>query len=687
MNLQKKAILIVAAILFFALGVNTSVLTFIASTKYKDAIISKTSVVGENTQKELENILALGVPLESFEDLSQSLHQLVSQNNVLGYAMVMGIKGNILFHNNADLTGEILGDEPSLKVSASREQLIQTTKPYYDLSFPLFDADDNLVGAVRIGVKIKAIQSQLYELLFWALGVSVISFLVTLALVYILISKFITKPVMNMEHAAEKMASGDLTALINIYGKGEVASLGNAINKISLNLKDMILKIGNITESVANVTTNVFASSNDIMNIATKQKNAVDETAVSTETLNNSITGVAKSADSLFGSSENTSSAIAQMSKSMGNVSESANVLDASAKDTASSVQEMVFSIKQISESLQNLSKSSEEISSSAFEVNTHVKEIENRANESVVLAEDVSRNASEKGLSAVNDAMRGMENIKNSVSALSDVINLLGKRSGEIEKILNVINDVTDQTSLLSLNAAIIAAQAGEDGRAFAVVADEIRTLAERTSLSTGEIEDLIRAVQKETGSSVQMAAKGIEAADKGLELVRNVNEALTDIVESSGASTDMSKAIQKATSEQTQGIIHITGAIKNMTGQVEQISHAIQEQDKGSRLIIDAAEKMKEMSHQITLATSEQKQGSKQITDAIENVTEHADQIAKSTNDQKQGSEEIVRAMDDVKGTTEKLRNFSQEMNDTISALKDESKNLISELQKFKI
>jgi methyl-accepting chemotaxis protein len=687
MNLQKKAILIVVAILLFALGVNTGVLTFIATNKYKDAIISKTSVVGENTQKELENILALGVPLESFEDLSETLHQLINQNDILGYAMIMGIKGKILFHSNADVTGEILGDEASLKISASRESLVQTVKPHYDLSFPLFDADDNLVGALRVGVKIRAIQSQLYKLLFWALGISVMSFLVTLAIVYILISRFITKPVMNMENVAESMASGDLTALIDINGEGEVASLGNAINKISLNLKDMILKIGYITESVSSVTTNVFASSNDIMNIATMQKNSVDETAVSTETLNNSITGVAKSADSLFDSSENTSSAIAQMMKSMWNVSESANVLDTSAKNTASSVQNMVFSIKQISESLQNLSKSSEEISSSAFEVNTHVKEIENRANESVVLAEDVTRNASEKGLSAVKDAMRGMEDIKNNVSALSDVINLLGKRSGEIEKILSVINDVTDQTSLLSLNAAIIAAQAGEDGRAFAVVADEIRTLAERTSLSTREIEDLIRAVQKETGSSVQMAAKGIEAADRGLELVSNVNEALTDIVESSGASTDMSKAIQKATSEQAQGIVHITEAIRNMTGQVEQISHAIQEQDKGSRLIIDSAEKMKEMSHQITVATSDQKQGSKQITDAIDNVTQQADQIAKSTNDQKQGSEEIVRSMGDVKETTVKLRDFSKEMNDTINSLKDESKNLISELQKFKI
>jgi len=96
------------------------------------------------------------------------------------------------------------------------------------------------------------------------------------------------------------------------------------------------------------------------------------------------------------------------------------------------------------------------------------------------------------------------MENIRSTVEATAEMINRLGKRSQEIGQILKVIDEVTDQTSLLALNAAILAAQAGEHGKGFAVVAEEIRELAERTAASTKEIANVIAAVQQESAASV---------------------------------------------------------------------------------------------------------------------------------------------------------------------------------------
>src|SRR4030065_500549 len=99
MNLQKKAILIVAGILFFIIGINTAVLTIVAFNKYKLVILSKTTAIGESMQRELSKVLNLGVPLESFEGLNEKLAELISRDNAIGYAMVMNTTGKILFHN------------------------------------------------------------------------------------------------------------------------------------------------------------------------------------------------------------------------------------------------------------------------------------------------------------------------------------------------------------------------------------------------------------------------------------------------------------------------------------------------------------------------------------------------------------------------------------------------------------
>src|SRR5208282_1943477 len=100
MNLQKKAIFIVAIILFFTIGINTAVLTFITYDKYKDAILSKISAVGEGMQRDLGKVLSLGVAVESLEGVNEKLTELVTRDNAISYAMVTDSTGKVLFHSD-----------------------------------------------------------------------------------------------------------------------------------------------------------------------------------------------------------------------------------------------------------------------------------------------------------------------------------------------------------------------------------------------------------------------------------------------------------------------------------------------------------------------------------------------------------------------------------------------------------
>ena len=687
MTLQKKSTIIVAGILFFIIAINTTVLTYVASEKYRTAILSKTTAVGESLKKELAKVLDLGVPIESMEGVNEKLSELVSRDKSIGYAMVVNKDSRILFDNDTGKVGKELKDDAAMKAVSSQTLLIQTVDSYYDLSFPLLDAVGKIQGVVRIGVEKQAINSQVYALLLWALGISSLCFVLAIALIYGFISKAITKPIMAMEKAAERIASGDLTSTIHIKGKDEVASLGETINRMAFNLKDMISKIRNVTNSVTAVTDNIVVSSQGVLSATDVQKHAVERTASAIEEMDASISKVATSSESLYDSASNTASAVSEMTSTIETIAENANIFSETAHETASSIEEMVAIIKEISDSLETLVESSEAIAASIEEVNATTLDIERSAGDSVKLAEVVTNDASEKGMTAAHAAMKGMENIKSSVSSLSEIINMLGKRATDIGKIVNVIDDVADQTNLLAINAAILASKAGEHGKGFAVVADEIKSLAERTSFSTSEIAGLIKSVQDDTKSSIKMAGEGIQTVDKGLTLVKDVSNALQEIVGSSNESSDMAKAIQRATTEQTHVIKQITKAIENTAVQTENISRAIKEQNKGSQLIIETTEKVKDIAYQVKTSTAEQRTGSRQIAGVIENVTQQASQIANATAKQKEKSLDIVQSVEMIRNVTNDMTGSAHNMNSVITSLKEEAMSLLAELEKFKV
>lgn len=687
MNLQKKTTLLVSGILFFIIVINTFVLTSISYNKYKSAILSKSVSVGEGMQRDLGKVLLLGVPLESLEGMNEKLTDLTARNKAIGYSMIMDKKGRILFHTDQNKVGREMRDPATLQATSSETTVVQSIDAFYDLSFPLLDAEDKIIGVLRLGVESKAINAPLYELLLWALGASVLCFFLSLVLVYFFISKFITKPIILMEQVADKIASGDLTHVLEVRSEDEIGSLEKAINRMAFNLKDMLAKITKMTNSITNATATVIASSKDMSVSSDTQKKAIEKTVAETEDLNNSISKVASSTGDLSGSSSQISSSIFEMSASIEKIAENSGIFSETAHDTASSIEEMLTSIKQITASLDNLSTSSEEISSSINEVNATTKDIEQRATESVGLAEAVMNIASDKGIRSANSAMQGMEKIKASVKAIADVINLLGKRTADIGKITGVIIDVAEQTNLLAINAAILASKAGEHGRGFAVVADEIKSLAERTSYSTSEITELIRTIQETTKSSVAMASDGIKDVDKGILLVQDVTATLGEIAGSSKTSTEMVKAIQRATAEEAVAIKQITTAIGSMTDQIEKISAALQEQGKGSTFIIEAAERVKDLSAHLKTATVEQKGVSRQIAEATDNVSKQASQIAGAMGNQKSNSDEIVNSMKKIQSATGTLISSSQSMNSVISSLKDEALNLLMELKKFKV
>jgi phosphate/phosphite/phosphonate ABC transporter binding protein len=340
-----------------------------------------------------------------------------------------------------------------------------------------------------------------------------------------------------------------------------------------------------------------------------------------------------------------------------------------------------------VADSAGELASVSEETLSAVDEIISSVKEVETSAKESARLSEKVKEDASTLGVMSIKKNMDGMENIRSSVTKTSSVIEKLVSRSEEIGNILTVIDEITDQTTLLALNAAILAAQAGEHGKGFSVVANEIKDLAERTAFSTKEIDQLIKTVRQDVLDAVTAMDEGMTSVEEGIQLSKEASEALKKILNSAKLSSEMALAIERTTGEQAKTAIYVSESVERVRAMVGQIAKATAEQSRGVNHIIDAAEKMRDASHQADKATEQQAIGSRQISQAIETISDRTQHITKAIREQKSGSTQIWMSLEKIKDLPEKNRGLAFSINKELNSLATDSELVMTEMERFKL
>lgn len=279
-------------------------------------------------------------------------------------------------------------------------------------------------------------------------------------------------------------------------------------------------------------------------------------------------------------------------------------------------------SIKEIKDEAQNVSihaeailKDSQTIAANAENGSHRVSEVASAIQEMAATISENSQNAiktsetsekarkaAEQGGIIVEETVESMKSIASVVRKSSQTIQELGKSSNQIGEIISVIDDIADQTNLLALNAAIEAARAGEQGRGFAVVADEVRKLAERTTKATKEIAMMIKKIQVDTQGAVKAMEEGTQKVDEGIQRADKAGASLLEIVQLSHEVTTMISQIvaastqQASTSEQISSNVEVLNSVTEQTVQgVQQITRAAEELNKFTDRLYQLLEKFK--------------------------------------------------------------------------------------------
>jgi methyl-accepting chemotaxis protein len=426
-------------------------------------------------------------------------------------------------------------------------------------------------------------------------------------------AKSIKDPLSHLIDVAHLIgASGDLDQTIDIHRDDEVGQLADNFNKMIVHLKEMASVSAAIAEGQLFVTVQPRSQQDTMAKAFSRMTQGLRELV---RQVRDSASQVASGAGQMSSASD-----------------ESAKV----SVQAASAIDEVTSTMHEMSVNVQNVVKNTQVQASSVAETSSSIDQMVasiQRVADTAKLLVDISHRSREEaktGMATMDKATEGLNRTSHAIQASAEIIDVLGRRADDIGKIIEVIDDLAEQTNLLALNAAIEAARAGEHGLGFAVVAEEVRKLAEKSTQSTKEISELIQGIQKEAREAVDNMVKSTSMVQEGLVLNKDLSLALDKISDVVSEVYKFSQEIGAATTEQSSGSTQIAKATNRLTEITQEINSAVEEQASGAQAVVRSMERMRELVQQSTSSSTELAAAAEQMSKLSRNLLESMDRFA---------------------------------------------------------
>ncbi len=531
-------------------------------------------------------------------------------------------------------------------------------------------AQAKVIGELRLAVSLKPLAALLRG--YATSGSLTILFtMIVGALVSVAVTRYLTKPLYQLTQYAGLIASGSLTSFKgDVNRKDELGRLVASFQTMSGNLAAIIREIREAFQRVEDGTQAV--RKNLALTLGNSKEHDVAAQRVTEQVgqIQKAVGEVTHLMEGLSGLAEEVSSSVLEMIASIEEIAGHTDGLTEAVNTVASTLTQNVAAIREIDASAENLNRFVEETSSSMTEMEASIRQIEENAVATRKATEQVAEEA-EAGTRAMEHAGASIQKLQASFESTHDVMRALGQRSEEVGNILSVIDEVMEQTHLLALNAAIIAAQAGEHGKSFAVVAGEIKELAGKTSVSTREIAGLIDAVQRDVHQAVEAVDGQRAIVDQTVAVSHETRQVFGRIQGAVRPSLRMVQEIARNTAEQARGAAGIVKATQQLSDLAHHLRRGTSEQTAGSEQILETVGRMRVLAEEVRRATGEQGEGSALIRQAMDRLTGAVAEVMGQTQAQTKAGKEVERTMESFRSANRASVMSIQEASEQVESL----------------
>ncbi len=445
-------------------------------------------------------------------------------------------------------------------------------------------------------------------------------------LIILLVVPTVTKPISRLTQVAHNLSLGDINQTIDIKGKDEIGQLADSFRDMVSYQKGMAdvaesLAKGDLTQSVKPVS-----EKDTLGNAFFRMVNALRESIAQVA---GTAKQVATSSNQLATAAIQAGQATNQIAATMQHVAEGTNQQSQAAGQTANSVEQMSRAIEGVAQGAQEQAAAISKTSQITAQLSSAIQQVAANA-DAVTQSSNGAEKAAQTGNQTVSATITGMDTIRTRVDQSAQKVQEMGQRSQQISLIVETIEDIANQTNLLALNAAIEAARAGEQGKGFAVVADEVRKLAERSSASTKEISALISGIQKTVDEAVKAMDEGSREVDNGVQLASQAGQSLEDILKAISDVNEQAQAAMAAAHQMSAAANELVAAVDSVSAVVEENTAATEQMTANSDEVTHSIENIASVSEENSAAVEEVSASTEEMSAQVQEVTASAQSLA---------------------------------------------------------